>query len=377
MKYVTEVNPGSGLVFANSQLGFKVDGRQNVPYDYGNLSSGVGGRQIIWPGNSVSLTTDGGISWTTVLSPADGVWGIDVASDMAVVVGVDQIFASHNSGMTWFPISEPSAHPLVRVAFVDQVHGAGIDTTGSVLLTSDGGKTWQFGGLTTSTAAVCGANDTIYVANGDGSVLVSRDAGVTWHSVYQFSRATSDESAWFDMSCGSGGQAAATATYFSTFSARGPRLAAASGGATPDSWVATDEISQGYSGAELGPTNTPVVAEFPANGSVIRMSVSLNQGLLFSQALPGDVRFSSPTSPAFPAGNAWASGNDVGSNVLLLGAAGYQSSSWVQIEATASGKGTLNCIATSRTGGQSWQIEDCTTPQATSPLLSRGPKFAS
>jgi photosystem II stability/assembly factor-like uncharacterized protein len=106
-----------------------------------NLSAGV--LEYNWPGAAVAATKDGGSTWVTSLSDANGLWGLDVLNATDVwAVGVESLYATTDGGVNWTKVGEPSGTALVNVQFSGPSTGLGITTQGGLLITSDGGRTW-------------------------------------------------------------------------------------------------------------------------------------------------------------------------------------------------------------------------------------------
>ena len=180
-------------------------------------------------------TTDGGISWTTPLYPADleRINSVDFVDDqVGIAVGGCLSYSPYygtytissivtrtfDGGITWqkeespFDIGpeaygiEPWGKRVWDVAFYDEVHAAIVAGDGvPIALSSDEGGSWS-----TTNGSICGFEeqsityvdaDTL-VAVGVGSVIRSTDGGLRWEFVYSIEDAScfclKSVSAWED-----------------------------------------------------------------------------------------------------------------------------------------------------------------------------------
>jgi photosystem II stability/assembly factor-like uncharacterized protein len=94
---------------------------------------------------AVSRSVDGGVTWTTQLSPgADDLFGVAAASrTRAWAVGADGvILRTDDGGVTWTPVASGTGRDLFGVAAVSAKEGWAVGAVGTLLHTTDGGLTW-------------------------------------------------------------------------------------------------------------------------------------------------------------------------------------------------------------------------------------------
>jgi photosystem II stability/assembly factor-like uncharacterized protein len=151
-------------------------------------------------GGTILHTSNGGTAWSPQTSATKAdlkaifVWG-NTQGWIAGSGGV--ILHTTNGGTTWTKQKSNTAHNLEGIAFGDATHGYAVGDDGVIVATSDGGTTWtkQASHTTTDLDSVAttlnGApawfstgdyHDAIAVG-GNGVVLMTTDAGVTWTKV--------------------------------------------------------------------------------------------------------------------------------------------------------------------------------------------------
>jgi photosystem II stability/assembly factor-like uncharacterized protein len=186
LQFATSVHPNSLIQFANSSDGWKVDGQSLGPYQYGNLSAGPVGTTFQWPGSSVSSTTDGGSTWSKVLSAPDGVWGVDLLSSTSgVVVGVTTLYSTNDAGESWSVIPEPTGSTIVSATFSTLNEAIAIQADGSIVATSDGGLTWRSLSAPFTATSLCMVSDSNgYSTDSSGTVYATDDSGIDWTKVF-------------------------------------------------------------------------------------------------------------------------------------------------------------------------------------------------
>ena len=113
-----------------------------------------------------------------------GISGIVLVSIGLLACGHAKASASSSAGSTPSVSPSPaSSEDLSSVAFVDQAHGWAVGAGGTVLATSDGGKTWraQQSGATDWLKGVSFPDSSHGWAVGDkGAILATVDGGATW-----------------------------------------------------------------------------------------------------------------------------------------------------------------------------------------------------
>lgn len=182
LAYNTAVNPGSGIQFTSLDRGWRVDGQDGAPHLDASLAAGPKGTAISWPGSAVSVSDDGGQTWSAVFDDSNGIWGIDALSDEDVwAIGVTSLSRTNDGGASWQRVGEPQQEPLVSVDFVSRQIGYGLTTNGLLVQSSDGGDSWTSGSLTSRGAALCFVSEHLgYVSDEKGDVFTTDDGGATW-----------------------------------------------------------------------------------------------------------------------------------------------------------------------------------------------------
>lgn len=138
--YWTSVNPGSSIDFVSARLGWRVTGQVFGPGIDGHLAAPVD-VQVDWPGTSISATSDGGRTWSTVLTVATGIWGLDfVNRRVGYAVAVTSLRRTSDAGSHWQEVDEPAGHALVWVDFQTASDGFGLTSLGTLVRTTNGGS---------------------------------------------------------------------------------------------------------------------------------------------------------------------------------------------------------------------------------------------
>ena len=257
-QYLTSVHPNSDLAFANASDGWKVDGQGSNPYQYGNLTAGPNDTEFQWPGDSVSATSDGGATWTTILSAPGGVWGVDLLNQsVGFVIGVTTVYRSTDGGNTWSVVPEPLGNSIAMADFSSTSTGIAVTTNGAVITTSDGGATWTQSSSNSSFAvtSLCMSSSTTgFATNANGDVYATSNSGSTWQNVYSPSPVHGTLfGIWSSLSCNTNGEAVAGDDYLvQGIASSGTPYEVAAGGTTASSW------------AEISPTSTLSPAASPS-----------------------------------------------------------------------------------------------------------------
>jgi hypothetical protein len=203
--YVTDVNPGTGVQFATNNIGWELQGQGAAPHLDDSLAAGPNGTNLDWPGTSVSKTTDGGKSWTTIDSPANGVWGLDLLTpSVGWVVGVTGLYETTDGGSSWTTDGEPPSGHLVAVTFVGAKDGFGLSTSGGLVSSTDGGLSWQATSLSSPISALCFPTAAIgYASAENGDIYQTTDSGHNWIDVNNSPIATGGqpEQLWSSLAC--------------------------------------------------------------------------------------------------------------------------------------------------------------------------------
>ena len=361
LAFVTGVNPGTGIDFVSQLDGWRVDGRQNSPYEFGLLAAGPDGKSAMWPGNSVSSTTDGGDSWSTIVSLPNGVWGVDqLNQNIGWVVGVTEIVAPANGGATWHSVNEPQGTPLVRVALANSTSAVGVSVHGGVFATNDGGATWQALPSPTDVSAICtSASGSGFAVNASGAVFQSTDNGTTWSQMYQVAIPSGAVgSPWSDISCSPGGSASVISQY--STATGGASYVDSEGGGSSSTWttVASSDL----------PTGQNQGAIESAGGQLLGAAIETNDSVAFVWAPPAGgvleatVRSTTAATESTSSINLPASDPTL-DNAFFEGLANSGNDIWTMfIHVVASSHLLQTCVASSSDGGVSWDIAECDQP---------------
>ena len=149
-----------------------------------------------WWGTIIK-TTDGGRTWKNIESGTDNsLYAVTFTDENhGIIVGDDAIILrTTDAGETWSPSASPSFSPLRSVAFNDVGNvGLATDWHGYPLLrTIDGGESWQqVAGATPDRSVHFLDNDTAVGVDRTGIVFRTSDGGATWSSVPRLPARTS------------------------------------------------------------------------------------------------------------------------------------------------------------------------------------------
>lgn len=140
--------------------------------------------------DNVIKSTDGGLSWTTVLTPGWmlGFFSIDcLNADTVIAVGMNgNIQRTSDGGANWNLTSTVTINDLFEVYMFDSNHGYSVGELGTVLKTTDGGHTWQLmssGNVNNIVSIRFSDESTGYALSDNGVVLKTNDAGTMWNSI--------------------------------------------------------------------------------------------------------------------------------------------------------------------------------------------------
>jgi photosystem II stability/assembly factor-like uncharacterized protein len=107
---------------------------------------------LVGDGGLVMLTVNAGAAWNVPSGdfPAGAVRQFDFAAlavrgPKAWIAGTPgtRVFFTPNAGSSWSSFSTGVSTPLTAMTFVDDQHGWAVGALGTILATSDGGRTWQ------------------------------------------------------------------------------------------------------------------------------------------------------------------------------------------------------------------------------------------
>src|SRR5580692_619773 len=139
----SQVLPNSSIAFSSQSQGWIIANVGGGPGVDHYVSAGP--QNEIWPGTGVEMTNNGGETWSNVLDVPTGIWGLDVLNANYIwAVGVNSLYESTNGGIKWTAVQENESadSALLDVNFVSSVEGFGINTSGDVVFTTDGGRSW-------------------------------------------------------------------------------------------------------------------------------------------------------------------------------------------------------------------------------------------
>jgi hypothetical protein len=230
----------------------------------------------------------------------------------------------------------PGVAGLVSVRFASPAVGFGLTAGGQLVQTTDGGAFWQAAPLSVKGTALCVASaTTAYVADEQGDVFRSTDAGASWSKDYQRTVPSAYGPLWSDLACDTDSawqgmrvispllrqeaflvvSRAASASSWSAIAsspASGPNLAPNSPG--PDGLETFEGIAS-YQGAAL-------VIGLPAHGFALGIAAG---------ARPG----AAPASPSYPTLRASQSLDALTTDpvhyIRVLGVSSLGSSAWVYV----------------------------------------------
>jgi hypothetical protein len=171
-RYETDVNPGSRLIVAAPGEGFALSHEPTNGFDE-SLATPAG-MTLAWPSPALTVSRDGGRSWSTALRAPGGFWGVtSLGAKLVWAVGVTSLYRSDDGGGRWQRDGEPS-RPLVRVAFSTPDLGFGLTSAGQLMTSNDAGRSWRSSSLRKQGQALC--------VTSAGTVLVADASGAIWRS---------------------------------------------------------------------------------------------------------------------------------------------------------------------------------------------------
>ena len=136
-------------------------------------------------GGFILKTTDGGKSWRNVFTPTEKVEITSVYFVNALLgfcVGDNMIFKTTDGGQTW---SEQKINNLggkmMQIKFTSSVNGYIVCLFGKILVTGDGGATWQIKSPNGNIGyyAISEKDGSVFVS-GQGKIIKSTNGGASW-----------------------------------------------------------------------------------------------------------------------------------------------------------------------------------------------------
>ena len=271
-KYHTAAQPAAAMMFADTNNGWRVGPSNGGPYLDSNLAAAPIDAGYRWPTAELWSTDDGGSSWKVELDGAevDGLWGVDLLSAThGWAVGVTGLLVTDDGGANWSSLPEPAAGNLVDVDFASPETGWGVVTDGSLVMTTDGGDTWQVVGTAPKAiSSSCLAKDVGYAVDQSGN-LWRQPQGGDFDKTRQASE-DAETPVWSVIDC-TGSTVTASIEY--------PSLEGASGGYEV---VASDDSGRSWSqvvstlGKNPGPDNAVVAPPVDLAGTSDNGGVALS-----------------------------------------------------------------------------------------------------
>ncbi len=132
-------------------------------------------------------STDGGVSWNPVTTPGSGYFSVEAfTADIAIAMKTNgEVIRTTDAGATWADVDFPLS--FINVKGIDVINETTAvrvwDSSGDVVVTTDAGATWTtaFEGPLIPTRAVAFGSATVGVVAGlEGVILGTNDGGATW-----------------------------------------------------------------------------------------------------------------------------------------------------------------------------------------------------
>jgi len=181
--------------------------------DFHAVSFGSSGSAIVvGPAGKIRRSADQGVSWTD--GPGALVHGVNSISSLAfptpnlgMMVGFGTMLRSTDGGSTWQPVNTPlsgSRTQWRKIVFTDATHATALQSWSSLAQSVDGGVTWIDRSGALGLAANTQLNDLQFAPNGVtgfvtttiGTLMRTNDGGVTWNVARQAPNSCLDEVAF-------------------------------------------------------------------------------------------------------------------------------------------------------------------------------------
>ena len=133
-------------------------------------------------------STDGGVSWSPVATPGSGYFGVEVfTADIAIAMKSNgEVIRTTDGGATWTEVDFPNSFidPFAGIDVINETTAVRVrSSSGDLTVTADAGATWTIAPnsppIPTLAVAFGSAMDGI-VVGGDGLILGTHDGGATW-----------------------------------------------------------------------------------------------------------------------------------------------------------------------------------------------------
>lgn len=175
-----------GMTWRDATVDGGVSSLWRVAFNSAGVGIAVGvGQGVSSSGSTgaIARSTDGGATWTTVLTTGSPVDSVAFPSD-GVAVAVDwsgNAWRSTDAGLTWTARPSGSSKGLYMVAFSSANVGVAYGADGEVVRTADGGLNWAVVGPVMNMYGITSLDANTFLAGGDsGTPLRSTDGGLTW-----------------------------------------------------------------------------------------------------------------------------------------------------------------------------------------------------
>lgn len=147
-----------------------------------------GGTECTPPGGFILKTTDGGQSWNRIFTPTEKVEISSmcfVNSNLGFCVGDNIIFKTTDGGKTWneYQINNLGGK-MMQIYFMDSQKGYIACLSDKIVVTNDGGSTWQVISPNRNIGyySVSGNDGFVYVS-GQGKIIKSTNRGKSWNEL--------------------------------------------------------------------------------------------------------------------------------------------------------------------------------------------------
>jgi photosystem II stability/assembly factor-like uncharacterized protein len=175
-----------GMTWRNATVDAGFTGLWRVAFNSAGVGIAVGAGQGASNSGSTGAivrSTDGGATWSTVLTTDSPVSAVAFASD-SVVVCIDwhgNFWRSTDAGLTWTSQSSGTSLSFYAITFLNANVGLVQTASGKVLRTADAGLTWTEVGAAMSMEIITPLDENTVLAGGtSGTPMRSNDGGLSW-----------------------------------------------------------------------------------------------------------------------------------------------------------------------------------------------------
>ena len=139
---------------------------------------------------TISITTDGGLTWTTQLTtttPEDlsDITCTDAMHVWAVGATSDCVYRTTDGGATWTKVALPETAVSFAISFADGANGCAVASDGTMLYSSDGGREWHVSRVLSVHLSDVFMADALnaWAVGANGAIFHSDDGGENWDSL--------------------------------------------------------------------------------------------------------------------------------------------------------------------------------------------------